>query len=430
MAVDSIEYQILSIIRERLQYMKSTKHLREEFFESPETRYIYNLIANYHAEEKSETLTIRSLRILLTSSIKPTEINKFRGLVRRIKINTVKDNTVKDKLIKRFARRQLIKHAVMEAIDKLDSGEEADLERVRQKIDEAMLVDTKHTEESYDYFTDPVSRRQESSSDERLPTGIDSELDASYEGGLGSGEIGIIVAPTGVGKTLLLVNVGYGALLRGKRVVYVTLEIRPRRVARRFDCRISGANAKSIHENPMLVQKRLKVLRARGGGLQIKDYTSNQCSVQDLRAYLERLRHDKFFFDLVIVDHADLMYSPKAFKERRYELSSIIAGLRRLANEFKVPFWTASQATRKAGAAGKTGLWDIAEDIGKANWADLAITISQTEAEKEEGVMWLKVAKNRMGSSNPNVQVFVDYDTMTVKGAKREISEIRRKLRG
>ena len=398
-------------------------------FESPETKFIYNLIVNYHNEEKGDTLTVRSLRILLSTQVKVGDKGRYRGIIRRIRVNAVKDDTIIVKIMKRFARRQLLKHAVMEAIDKLDSGEEADLDRVRQKIDEAILIDTKSSDESYDYFKDPAARGRAETTEERIPTGISSELDESFSGGLAPGEIGIIVAPTGVGKTLTLVNIGYGAMLRGKKIVYATLEIKARKVARRLDSRIAQVPYKEISKDPMRVFKKLRILQARGAGLQIKDYTSALVSVPDLRAYLDRLKANKFKFDMVIVDHADLMYSPKQYKERRYELSSIVSGLRRLANEFDVPVWTASQATREAGKSGKTRLWDIAEDIGKANWADLAITISQTDEEKEEGIMWLKVAKNRMGSSNPKVQVFVDYETMTIKGAKKEISDVRRRLR-
>jgi replicative DNA helicase len=429
MAVDALEYQVLSSIRSRIYYLKSTRYIREELFESSETKFIYNLISNHHQEEKSDTITMRSLRILLSTQVKAGDKAKYRGLIRRIRINTVKDEAIITKIMKRFARRQVLKHAILEAIEKLDSGEEADLDRVRQRIDEAILIDTKTSEESYNYFHDPLKRNNDEGGEERIPTGLSKELDDSISGGLAAGEIGIIVAPTGVGKTLLLVNIGYGAMLRGKKVVYATLEIRPRKVARRFDCRITKTTFSQVAKEPVKVQTKLRALEARGAGLHIKDYTSALVSVPDLRAYLDRLKANKFPFDVIIVDHADLMYSPKQYKERRYELSSIVSGLRRLANEFNVPVWTASQATREAGKKGKTGLWDIAEDIGKANWADLAITLSQTDDEKTEGVMWLKVAKNRLGSTNPKVQVFIDYDTMTVKGAQKEISDVRRRLR-
>lgn len=426
-----LEYQVLSIIRERFSYLKYASILKEEMFETKETRFIYRLIGNHHDNHDTSTILIKNLRILLDSNIKSGEKEHFRGIIARIRKAYVSDHSIKDSLVKKFARRQYLKIAISEALDNLAQNEEADLERVRQRIDEAILVDSKNPEESYDYFKDPYKRVHQENTEERIATKMSWELDRALEGGLAPGEIGIVVAPTGVGKTLFLVNIGYGALIQGKKVVHCTLEISPRKTARRYDVRICGTSWKDLRSNPEHIRTRLKVLQTAGAGLQIKDYTTHLCSVQDLRAYLERLRSRKFKFDILIVDYADLMYIQKQYKERRFELTAIIAGLRRLAAQFKVPVWTASQATRKAGERGTTTLWDIAEDIGKANTADVAITISQKDHEKQEGIAYLRLAKTRIGRDNPKILVEIDYDTMKIKSAKPEPKNaIKRALRG
>jgi replicative DNA helicase len=419
MALDLLEYRVLSSIRSRTQYLKHLSILRKELFETPQTRYVFDLISNYHNEHKGDNLTIRSLKILLFSSLKPEQQSSYRGLINRLRKGIVKEPSVVESIVKRFAKRQLLKHAINGALDSLDSGEEADLERVRQRIDEAISVDTVKVDESYDYFRDPHKRIYDEVHEAKIATKIAPELDRAMGGGLAAGELGLIIAPTGVGKTLVLVNLGVGAMLQGKKVVHATLEISPRKVARRYDVRLTGASFKDLSENPEVVKRKLEKLKLIGAGLQVKDYTAQLCSTSDLRAYLERIYSQRFRFDLLIVDYADLMYSSRQFKEKRHELSSIVSGLRRLGAEFGVPVWTASQAGRKAGESGKTSLWDIAEDIGKANWADIAITISQNEIEKEEGIAWLKIAKTRMDKGNLKIRVYVDYDTMTMKGANK-----------
>lgn len=428
MAIDLLEYRILSILRDRCYYLRYLNIVKKELFETTQTRTAYDIISGFHSQHKSDVLSIRSLRILLYSTITPEQQEGFRGVIRRIRKGTVKDPGVVEDLVKRFAKKQLLKHAISEALDSLEKGEEGDLERVRQRIDEAISVDSTKVDESYDYFHDPHKRIYDEGRESRIATRIASELDQALNGGLAAGELAIFIAPTGVGKTLALVNVGVGAMQQGKKVVHATLEISPRKAARRYDVRLTGFTFKEIAESPDLVRKRLDRLKLIGAGLQIKDYTSSLCSVSDLRAYLERLYSKGFHFDLLIVDHADLMYSQRQFKEKRHELSSIVAGLRRLGSEFGIPVWTASQATRKAGEAGKTRLWDIAEDIGKANWADLAITISQTDEEKEEGIAWLKIAKTRLDKGNPRIQVVIDYDTMSMKGTRAE-DHVRNRLR-
>jgi replicative DNA helicase len=379
---------------------------------------MFSLITNYHQQHKNDTLTIRSLRVLLLSAIKPTEQGNYRGTINRLKKCIIKDPSVVDDVMKMFVKRQKLKQAINGALDSLDRGEEGDLERVRQKVDEAISVDSNQSEESYDYFKDHVSHVHEDNSELRIATKISKELDTHLNGGLGPGEIAMFIAPTGVGKTLALVNVGVGAMRQGKKVVHATLEISPRKVARRYDVCITGCTFKEIAESPELVEKRTDKLKLLGAGLHIKDYTGALCSVNDLRAYLERIYSKGFKFDLLIVDHSDLLYSTAKYAEKRHELSSIVSGLRRIGAEFGVPVWTASQATRKAGATGATTLWDIAEDIGKANWADLAITISQKDGEKDDSIAWLQIAKTRLGKGNPKFMVAIDYDTMRMRGTK------------
>jgi replicative DNA helicase len=185
-------------------------------------------------------------------------------------------------------------------------------------------------------------------------------------------------------------------------------------MAGRFDQLVSGKSYEYIEKHPELIGRSVKKLSRLGGGLMIKDSTASKLSPQDLSVYLERLRKD-FEFELVIVDQMDLMYSPKEYKERRYELSNILISLRRMGSSFNIPIWTASQATRIAGAAGTTTLWDISEDIGKANWADVIITLSQSPEDKEENLMFLDVAKNRIGEGNPRVILDVNYALMRVR---------------
>ena len=416
MGVDLLEYRVLCSLRSRQVFLKHVGIVQKELFETYQTRYVYDLIANYHKQHKGDTLTIRSLRILLNTSIKETEAGNYRGIISKIKKSIIKDNAVIDDVVKRFVKRQLLKQAINGALDSLDKGEEGDLERVRQKIEEAISVESGKSEESYDYFKDHIGRNFEETKESRIATKISKEFDQCLQGGLGPGEIAMFIAPTGFGKTLALVNVGVGAMRQGKKVVHATLEISPRKVARRYDVCISGCTFKEAATAPEVVQKKVDKLKVLGAGLHIKDYTGALCSVNDLRAYLERLYSNGFKFDILIVDHSDLLYSHNKYQEKRHELSSIVAGLRRLGAEFGVPVWTASQATRKAGAAGTTSLWDIAEDIGKANWADLAITISQKESEKDDGIAWLQIAKSRLDKGNPRFMVNIDYDTMTMKG--------------
>lgn len=398
-------------------YLKYSPIIKEYLFESKHTKYIFKLILFYHKHAKGKTLApLSSLFALVNSRVKENEAEKYKDIIRKVKKFPLTDESIADDIVKRFAKRQLIKITVLDAVHSLDQEEDINIDKLRSRLDEALLVDsTELLDTAYDYYSNPLKRLDDDNKEERVATLLSPELDAAMQRGLAGGEIAIVVAPTSVGKTMFLINIAYNAMRQGKKVVYVTLELSGRKIAGRFDKLVTKKRAEYIEKHPSCVYPAIKKLQNKGGGLKIKDSVANKLSANELGVYLERLRKT-FEFDMVIVDQIDLMYSPKEYKERRYELSSIIIALRRLGATFNIPIWSASQATRIAGAAGTTTLWDISEDIGKANWADVILTLSQQPEDKEENIIWMSMAKNRIGEGNPSVMLSVNYGIMQIKG--------------
>lgn len=424
MDTQNLEYRILSLLRGRESFLKYHKIVRENLFESKFTKYIYRLIAYYHQKTKGKILVpLSSLFTLVSSRIKSNEADKYREIIKKIKKFPLEDISIADEVVKRFAKRQLLKITVLDAIQGLDREDDVNIEKLRDRLNEALMVESAELlDTAYDYFSNPTQRLQQDRDEVRIATLLSSELDISMRRGLAGGELAIVVAPTSVGKTLFLINIAYNAIRQGKRVIYVTLELSGKKIAGRFDQLVTKKNIEYIEQHPNIVYKATKKLAKHGGGLKIKDCTATRLSPNELGLYLESIKKD-YDFDLVIVDQVDLMYSPKEYKERRHELSSLIISLRRLGASYNIPIWTASQATRIAGAASVTTLWDIAEDIGKANWADVILTLSQSPEDKEEGIIWLDMAKNRIGEGNPRVLLNVEYSIMQLKGVKNADKE-------
>lgn len=417
METHTLEFRILSLLRNRNMYLKYSPIIKEYLFESKQTKFVFKLILFYHKHAKGKVLApLSSLFALVNSRVKENEATKYRDIIKKIKQYPLTDESIADDIVKRFAKRQLLKITILDAVHSLDHEEDIDITKLRGRLDEALLVDsTELLDTAYDYYSNPSKRLHEDLNEERIATLLSPELDAAMRRGLAGGELAIVVAPTSVGKTLFLINIAYNAMKQGKKVVYVTLELSGKKIAGRFDQLVCKKSIEYLEKHPGILFPAIKRLDNKGGGLRIKDTVANKLSPQELGIYLERLRKS-FEFDMVVVDQVDLMYSPKEYKERRYELSSIIIALRRLGATFNIPVWTASQATRIAGAAGTTTLWDISEDIGKANWADVIITLSQQPEDKEENIIWLNMAKNRIGEGNPNVMLNVNYSIMQIKG--------------
>ena len=214
-------------------------------------------------------------------------------------------------------------------------------------------------------------------------------------GGLGKGELGVVTANTGVGKSHFLVHIGAEALRRGKNVVHYTFELSETAVGIRYDSNLCSIPSNDVRDRKADVAKRYEDIDI--GRLIIKEYPTGGPSVITLRNHLEKLSLKSFIPNLIIVDYADIMRSTRKYDSMRHELKLIYEELRNLAMDMNLPIWTASQANRDSANSDIVGLENMAEAYGKAMVADVVISLSRKAVEKSTGVGRLFVAKNRAG---------------------------------
>jgi replicative DNA helicase len=250
------------------------------------------------------------------------------------------------------------------------------------------------------------------------PTGI-KELDDPqvFDGGLGRGELGVVVAPTGVGKSHWLVAMGAEAMRAGKTVVHYTLELSETLTGKRYD-----ANLTNIPVNDLVVNKSKVAEYYENndhGRLIIKEYAMRSASVVTIKNHLEKIKLRGYTPSLVLIDYADIMRSTKTYDSLRHELQLIYEELRQTAKEYNVPIWTASQSNREGSSQEYVGLHNMSEAYGKAMTADVVVTISRKPEEKATGAARIFVAKNRAGKDGLLFPVHVD----TARSKFRVMSE-------
>jgi len=214
-------------------------------------------------------------------------------------------------------------------------------------------------------------------------------------GGLASGEIGVVVANTGVGKSHFLVQAGATALMHEKNVVHYTFELSEVSTALRYDSHISDIPIGELLERKEEVIEKYKELDL--GRLIIKEYPTGSASVVTIRNHIEKLALKSFKPDLLVIDYADIMRSTRSYDSLRHELKLIYEELRNMAMELKIPIWTASQANRSSAQSDIVGLENMSEAYGKAMVADVVLSLSRKTHEKADGAGRLFVAKNRAG---------------------------------
>ena len=259
-------------------------------------------------------------------------------------------------------------------------------------------------------------------------------------GGLGAGELGVVIAPTGAGKSMALVHIGAAALKQGKTVVHYSLELDDKTIGLRYDSCVTGIPLDSLFTKKDIVLE--KITTDIPGKLIIKEYPTKSATTTTIRNHLDKIRQRGTEIGLIIVDYGDLLRPTTSRKEKREELETIYEDLRGMAKEFQCPIWTASQTNRSGLNAEVITMESISEAFNKCFVADFICTISRTLDDKKNNTGRMLIAKNRLGPDGIICPIFMDTAAVDIKvfeptsetigevekqGAKKQMNKLKQK---
>tara|TARA_R100001440_G_scaffold6147_4_gene12818 strand:+ start:6623 stop:8035 length:1413 start_codon:yes stop_codon:yes gene_type:complete len=317
---------------------------------------------------------------------------------------------IKEKAID-FCRKQVLKEAMMKSVKLLKSSSFDDISKV---IQDAMKLGTDNNF-GHDYHKDAL-RRFERIDRSPVSTGWD-RVDDIVKGGLGKNELGVVIAPTGAGKSMILVHLAAEALKQGKTVVYYTLELKDTVVGGRFDSAITKVPLGDLMDQQEMV---IDMIQDINGSLIIKEYPTKSASVQTIRGHIDRLIKRGIQPDMILVDYADLLRPTRSTGEKRHELEETYESLRALAQIYEMPVWTASQTNRGGLNAEVITMEAISEAFNKCFVADFIFSLSRTVTDKQANKGRIFIAKNRNGPDGLVFPCFVDWSDVTIKVLDKE----------
>lgn len=404
-----------------------TEVMNIEYFELKYLQYLANKYFSY-ARKYKEFPTFDLLITIIKDDLKNGSDVILRDqiveLLKRIRTNPDPGDLpfVKEKSLD-FCRKQALKSAIEKAIDLVSTEK---YESIVEIIKTAVSVGTTPSV-GHDFINDFEARFVRLKR-EVVPTGLE-QLDKKeiLQGGLGRGEIGVVVGNTGTGKSHFLVNLGCNAMREGKNVLHYTFELSETAVAVRYDSNLCDMNSNEVLDKKEEIHEKYSKMKL--GRLFIKEYPTSTCTVHMIRNHVEKLSLKGFIPDMILIDYADIMRSSRQFDSLRHELKLIYEELRGLATELQLPIWTASQANRDSSNSEIVGLESMSEAYGKAMVADVILTISRRSHEKASGQGRLFVAKNRAGRDGLVYPVLIDTsksyfkvtgDNITMAAAEEE----------
>ena len=287
-----------------------------------------------------------------------------------------------------FCRKQKLKEAMIKSVPLL---EKSSFDEIAKVINDAIKMGDP-SDFGYDYLKD-FEKRFEIKARNPITTGW-QQIDDLCRGGLGKGELGVVIAPTGAGKSMALVHLGAQAIKLGKTVVHYTLELADTVTASRYDSCITKIPLSHLHSFKEEVYETVQDLE---GVLIVKEYPTKSASTRSLRAHLEKLRMRDINPDMIIIDYGDLLRPISGKSEKRHELESIYEEMRGLAQEFNCCVWTASQTNRSGLNAEVITMESISEAFNKCFVSDFIFSLSRTVEDKQSNTGRIFVAKNRNG---------------------------------
>tara|TARA_B100000085_G_scaffold60353_2_gene53114 strand:- start:1626 stop:3008 length:1383 start_codon:yes stop_codon:yes gene_type:complete len=306
-----------------------------------------------------------------------------------------------------FCKKQKLKEALIKSVELIKSSS---FDEVSKVIDNALKLGSDNTL-GYDYLAD-FEKRFIKKHRAPITTGW-PDIDEISKGGLGKGELGVVVAPTGAGKSMVLVHLGAQCLKEGKNVLHYTLELADTVVAGRYDSAITGVALKNL---PFFKEKIYDEIKEIEGKLIVKEYPTRSASIQTIKNHVEKLKRRDFIPDMIIVDYGDLIKPENSRKdEKRHQLETIYEELRGIAQICECPVWTASQTNRSGLNAEVITMESISEAFNKCFVADLIFTVSRTVEDKNTNTGRIFVAKNRNGPDGLVYPIFMDTSNVSIK---------------
>lgn len=390
--------------------------LREEFFDSDANQWLVEQIKDYYKKYKN-TATFDAIKIEImdieNDILKATVVEHLRDINKNF--NTPDLDYVKQKALQ-FCKNQKLKSAIMQSITLLENKQ---YEEIKSLINEASQAGEER-DLGHDYSNDFEYRYEESN--RKCVKTQWTVIDDLMSGGLGAGELGVIVSAAGGGKSWFLASIGANALKQNKKVIHYTLELSAAYTGLRYDSVLTGIPFQSLKYHKDEVKQ---IIDKYKDSLIIKQYPATMASVGTITAHIKRTETIKFKPDLIIIDYADLLTTRVS---RLMESSYHIAGrlyeeLRGLSVQVEAPIWTASQSNRQSFEEDIIEANTISDSFKKIMTADFVMSLSRKTEDKIAGTGRIHIIKNRFGpdgltfnakinASNGNIGI---YDNGTIE---------------
>ena len=401
--MEKVEVLILRNLIYNEKYLrKVVPFIKSDYFEDSNQRIVFEEIEKFvHEYNQPATKEVLCIEVEKRQDINDTTFTEITKLISYLEDVPTDYDWLCD-TTEKWCRDRAIYLALMESIALADGKDkEKDRGAIPSILSNALAVSF-DTHIGHDYLIDYEERYEAYHKKEDLIPFDLEYFNKITKGGLPNKTLNIALAGTGVGKSLFMCHVASSALLGGKNVLYITLEMAEEKIAERIDANLLNVPIQEITELPkvMFEDKVTKLANRTQGSLIIKEYPTASAHAGHFRSLLNELALKKSFRpDIIFIDYLNICASSRYRANGNVNsysyIKSIAEELRGLAVEANVPIISATQTTRSGYSSSDVDLTDTSESFGLPATADLMFALISTEDLEGLGQIMVKQLKNR-----------------------------------
>lgn len=393
---NSFQIQLLNQVILDKEFGRSIVHVMDvNYFENKYFKIIVQMIKEYH-KKYEQIPNFDILEQITKSEITQETANKIIvDTIKNIKqVTTEGSEFVQEKAMK-FCKQQELQKAISKAQKVIDGGEFENYDTLEELIREALQVGVRE-----DTATDVFSNIDDVLSEDfrhPIPMGI-SGIDRLLKGGLAKGEIGVILAATGVGKSTILTKIANNAFNLGYNVLQIFFEDNPKIIKRKHYTLWTKTHPDDLNKNKDEVKRVVKDIEGRmPNKLILEKLPSDSMTMSQIKNLVRKKIAEGIHIDMVVLDYIDCVTPEKNLGDEWKSEGSVMRAFEAMCHELNLVGWVATQGNRAALSSEVVTTDQMGGSIKKAQVGHVIITIAKTLQQKEMKLATMAITKSRIG---------------------------------
>jgi len=301
---------------------------------------------------------------------------------------------VQEKAMK-FCKQQELQKAITKAQKVIDGGEFENYDTLEELVREALQIGTRE-----DGMLDVFSNLDDVLNEDfrhPIPMGI-SGIDRLLKGGLAKGEIGVILAPTGVGKSTFLTKISNHAFNLGYNVLQIFFEDNPKIIQRKHITLWTKVHPDEMNNRKEEVLTKVKEIQEKmPNRLILEKLPSDTMTMTQIKNLIRKKVADGIKVDMVLLDYIDCVVPEKNLGDEWKSEGSVMRGFEAMCHEMNLVGWTATQGNRSSISSEVVTTDQMGGSIKKAQVGHVIISVAKTLQQKEMKLATIAITKSRIG---------------------------------